>query len=505
MLSRLRLGGGITRRTTSSFINPPCLPHRTRALSCTPRLSSQGFKPTPTAPSPLQPPPPPGRPGIEAPPSAGEKPTFPPAWLRTTLVVAAIGGTLWAFYSWAQTRSGDLPLAQYLLTGRELNTTTFVPFTIVSREAVTADTFVLTLRPRHRTLGARSSAASRFHARRLDWLSDWSPWVWLTGAREHSNEAVYARAWEHGLWAVEVKQPQLQIVREYTPLPPPPPPEDEEDDPWETSRRSGDLRLLVHAVGGGEVSGYLARLRLGAVVELRGPHLGFDIKRRLGGGGGGQENQRRVVFLAGGTGIAPALQVAHALLDNSNSNSNSTDDDNNNNNKPSISILWANRQRGSLAPSSPVVRQLDDMARRHGDRLSLQTFVDEEKSFIDKKLVKAAVLPPPPPPPPAAAAATTAPPADSAPCPYHSEALLQRTATDPPADQGGGVCRCQPPSAGAGKDLMFVSGPDGFVKKFAGDKVWRDRLELQGPVGGLLGDLKKKNADKLGNWLVLKL
>ncbi|KLU93232.1 hypothetical protein MAPG_12169 [Magnaporthiopsis poae ATCC 64411] len=145
------------------------------------------------------------------------------------------------------------------------------------------------------------------------------------------------------------------------------------------------------------------------------------------------------------------------------------------------------------------------MARRHGDRLSLQTLVDEEKSFIDEKLVKAAVLPPPPKGTAAAAAATTAPPADSAPCPYHSEALLQRTATDPPTDKGDSLCRCQPPSTSAGKDLVFVSGPDGFVKKFAGDKVWRDKLELQGPVGGLLGDLKKKNVDKLGNWLVLKL
>ncbi|KAL8371834.1 hypothetical protein RB595_001569 [Gaeumannomyces hyphopodioides] len=487
MASKLRLGRAITQRTTFSFTNQPCLPHRTRALSSTPYLSSQGVKPTPATP-----PPAPAGPGGESPPPTAEN-SFPPAWLRNALVAAAVGGTLWGFYAWGQSRSGDLPLAQYLLTGRELNAATFVPFTLVSREAVTADTFVLTLRPRHRTLGARSSAASRFHARRLDWLSDWSPWVWLTGAREHSNEAVYARAWAHGLWAVEVKQPQLQIVREYTPLPPPHSEEEGEDGPWEASRRSGDLRLLVRAVDGGEVSSYLARLRLGAVVELRGPHLGLDVRRRLGDGGGGRgKEQRRVVFLAGGTGISPALQVAHALLDGDTTATADGDDGG----KPSVSILWANRQRGNLAPSSPVVRQLDHMARRHGGRFSLQTFVDEEKSFIDEKLVGAAVLP-------AKGTAAAAAPADSA-CPYHSEALLQRTATDPPADEGG-VCRCEPPSAGAGKDLIFVSGPDGLVKKFAGEKVWRDKLELQGPVGGLLGDLKKKNAEKLRNWLVLKL
>ncbi|EJT74047.1 hypothetical protein GGTG_07896 [Gaeumannomyces tritici R3-111a-1] len=493
MASKLRLGRAITQGTTFSFANPPCLPHRTRALSSTPCLSSRGPKPTPTAP-----PPAPAGPGVESPPRPAEGKPFPPAWLRNTLIAAAVGGTLWGFYAWGQSRSGDLPLAQYLLTGRELNDTTFVPFTIVSREPVTADTSVLTLRPRHRTLGARSSAASRFHARRLDWLSDWSPWIWLTGAREHSNEAVYARAWAHGLWAVEVKQPQLQIVREYTPLPPPPPVEggEEEEDPWEVSRRSGDLRILVRAVDGGEVSSYLARLRLGAVVELRGPHLGLDVKRRLGSGGGTErEKERRVVFLAGGTGISPALQVAHALLDG--------DDDNDANSKPSVSILWANRERRSLAPSSPVVRQLDGMARRHGGRLALQTFVDEDKTFIDGKLVAAAVLPAKSTAAAAAASAPAAPP-DGA-CPYHSEALLQRTATDPPANEGG-ACRCGPgASAGAGKDLVFVSGPDGFVNKFAGAKVWRDKLELQGPVGGLLGELKKKNAERLRNWLVLKL
>ncbi len=70
----------------------------------------------------------------------------------------------------------------------------------------------------------------------------------------------------------------------------------------------GLLRFLIRTVDGGEVSHYLARLGLGDTVELRGPHLGFDVPLRMGNAG-------QLVFLAGGTGIAPALQAIRAVLD----------------------------------------------------------------------------------------------------------------------------------------------------------------------------------------------
>ena len=51
------------------------------------------------------------------------------------------------------------------------------------------------------------------------------------------------------------------------------------------------------------MSTYLHRLPIGATIELRGPHVEYQIPSEV----------KNVIFVAGGTGIAPALQVAHAM------------------------------------------------------------------------------------------------------------------------------------------------------------------------------------------------
>ena len=60
-------------------------------------------------------------------------------------------------------------------------------------------------------------------------------------------------------------------------------------------------------------------------------------------------------------------------------------------------------------------------------------------------------------------------------------------------------------SCGSGKNLLFVSGPDGFIEYFAGAKRWANGMELQGPVGGILGRLKAQFPESMNDWLVLKL
>jgi hypothetical protein len=50
-----------------------------------------------------------------------------------------------------------------------------------------------------------------------------------------------------------------------------------------------------------------------------------------------------------------------------------------------------------------------------------------------------------------------------------------------------------------GKNVMFVSGPEGFVRLWAGPKQWRDGRELQGPLGGVLAKLNLKD------WEIVKL
>jgi len=67
----------------------------------------------------------------------------------------------------------------------------FTPFEIVSREEVSPTSIALTLRPRN-----------------------------LPASNDGRQLDPYREEWEEGIWSVEIKQPELQIARRYTPLPP---------------------------------------------------------------------------------------------------------------------------------------------------------------------------------------------------------------------------------------------------------------------------------------------
>ncbi|PNS14409.1 hypothetical protein CAC42_3695 [Sphaceloma murrayae] len=134
----------------------------------------------------------------------------------------------------------------------------------------------------------------------------------------------YDELWRDGTWAVTIKQPQLQVAREYTPLPPFPPPFDLQDVCQDSGSDSGqmaagrqhgilsdgntsnEIRLLIRKDG--ETSAYVHARKLGQDVELRGP------SRTLRQYGINEGKVDEIVFLAGGTGIAPAMQLAHGVL-----------------------------------------------------------------------------------------------------------------------------------------------------------------------------------------------
>ncbi|KAI1084140.1 hypothetical protein F5B20DRAFT_523810 [Whalleya microplaca] len=373
-----------------------------------------------------------------------------------------------------------------------INRTDFSPFTIVSKEQVSPTAFILTVRASSPTSSSTPSPSPRIE-----------------------------EAWRHGLWSVEIKQPQLQIARHYTPLPPSP------SSPSPSTPPS-DLRFLVRKLDHGELSSYLSKQPVGAQLWLRGPHRGFDVARRLGAASD-------IVFVAGGTGIAPALQVAARLLEHR------SDEE-----KPRVSILWANRkaadalgrtqgqggrrgwwaglwgapaEREEAAPSSEstLARQISALRANHPQHFQISYFVDEEGSFINAKDLTAALAP-------SLTSSSTAPstpnqlrPADPS-CPWHSAVALQRL---PDADDAGRAsqspspsslqCPCaQSPNAasdhGAGANLLCVSGPDGFVAAYAGPKRWHDGHEMQGAVQGLLGQIMRKRGKmEWGDWLVLKM
>lgn len=288
---------------------------------------------------------------------------------------------------------------------REFNPTSFTPCRILSREPVSSTSSILTLQS---SLGL-ASLKTKFN---------------------HPT-----------LWSLEAKQPQLQIARSYTPLPP----------LDSASQLDDNLRFLVRREKQGEVSNYLHRRQIGEDVELRGPTDDYTLP----------DHVSQVVFLAGGTGIAPALQVAHSLQD-----------------KARIGILWANRTREDCrgghsdnplssrpwylsiwggqpshqpenAPVHPIVNHLQSLKATSHGKLQVDYCVDAESSYITPKRI---------------------------------EQLMLR---DGPATPGSKV--------------IIVSGPEGFINHWAGPKTWANGRQVQGPLGGQLARMN------LQGWQVVKL
>lgn len=290
-----------------------------------------------------------------------------------------------------------------------LNDLTFTPFALENKETVSSTSAIFTLSQPHMPPG---------------FFEDW---------------------WKKGVWSIEIKQPQLQIARAYTPLPPL-----DGSDP-------DALRLLVRREQRGEVSGYIHRRPQGADIEVRGPAVEFELP----------EHVDQVVFLAGGTGIAPAIQIAHALGD-----------------KARISVLWASRSREDCqgghsddlvtpgwyatfarlftnsehravphgGEKSLIVKQLDAL-KQANSALSVDYFVDEESTYITPQNVRSAIAP----------------------------------------------ASNLPTTPGQGKQIILVSGPEGFINYWAGPKQWLNGREVQGPLGGALAHMNLKG------WQVVKL
>lgn len=350
--------------------------------------------------------------------SSPEPPTSSsqPRWLRLTLITATAVG-IGAYIRWTQeSRSGSTTL----------NPASFTPYYLVSRDPVSSTGSLFTLKP---------------------------------PGQDGNNLEVYNGAWKTGIWSVMFKQPQLQIGRDYTPLP-------------STSSDGDDecLRFFIRKDRFGEVSRYLHSLKIGAAVEVRGPRIECEIP----------SDTQTVLFIAGGTGIAPALQAGHTLL-------RRTDQTN----KPRIHILWANRRledcTGGLsdnvdtaaktqtswfsrifrsskpvitpAPSEVqdktkstlIVRELEALKAQYPGQFTVEYFVDEENRFIGKKSILD----------------------------------FAQTVTSS--------------SEARKRNLILISGPEGFISYMAGPKLWAQGMELQGPLQGVIKELGLKD------WAVWKL
>ncbi|MCJ1435119.1 mitochondrial peripheral inner membrane protein [Xylographa pallens] len=302
-----------------------------------------------------------------------------------------------------------------------IDPTTFKSFTLESKERVSSTSSIFTLSPTSKVIDSKT----------------------------------YDEAWQKGVWSVQIKQPQLQIARAYTPLPPLPPPGNDNG-----SRTTGKLSFLIRQDPKGEVSGYLHSLPQGATIDLRGPQVEYRVP----------DDVTEVLFLAGGTGIAPALQVAHTLYNTRKGRGV----------PPKMHILWANRRREDceggvndtpyrsssrlnawsniFAPKvessvkstpveqsnpSPMVLRLESLKKSQSDLVSVEYFVDEEQTRISEAMLKVALR--------------------------NSVTTSERSPH--------------------GRKLILVSGPDGFIEHFAGSKAWQNGKEVQGPLKGLLSQI----------------
>lgn len=298
----------------------------------------------------------------------------------------------------------------------------FVKYRLAAREDVSSTCAIFTLRP---VLGGKG----------VEWKGEGS---------------------ERAIQSVLFKQPQLQIARAYTLL------------PAEPGQADDELRFLIRKKKGGEVSSYLHRLETGAEVEVRGPNAEYVLPEKVA----------KVVFLAGGTGIAPALQAAKAVAGEADvhilwANRHGEDCEGGKSDTVSAGGSWAETFAGWFSPfgtpgkdakvqdaavekrpKSEIVRRLEALKRDGQGRVAIDYFVDDEERFI--KPIEATTL--------------------------------VRTSFSMAAD-----------TKPEGKNVMFVSGPEGFVKAWAGPKEWQNGNEMQGPLGGKLSKLDLKD------WEIVKL
>ena len=479
-----------------------------------------------------------------------QQPTPPPPpprrrWKRWAFVigtgVVALGAAVAVFFHLFEIHWGPLMVDYPLLDVERpqiLDPTEFRPFTLIFRGPVCpgSNMQILTVRPQQMPDIYSSDVASN-----------------------------YPGWWDQGLWHVEIKHPDIQVSRDYTPVLHLVTQLSRDEfaaihremglqdrrlankglvDPYfdqvgwvYLERAVCDLNFLVRPLEGGLVSRYLCGLPVGSTVYLRGPHPGFDFFSHIGIRSLREakeiqearaekmpheqdfhdqmrredHHEMRMVCIVGGTGISPALQAAQALelgLSSDEAAINNT-------------ILWGVRQSADLGNVPQPEEKLSQSIMADPEllayplrrllglmKVSTANFPDSYtlrwKTFVDEQGEQIQ-------PEDIKRALTDRPPnwppRKSLPvthphCPYHSRDSLKRS----PESDLKTHCRCQISSARIPrKHILLVSGPPGFVEQIAGPKEWSDGKQLQGPVAGILGKLEEENPGMLDEWLVLKM
>jgi hypothetical protein len=259
---------------------------------------------------------------------------------------------------------------------------------------------------------------------------------------------------ERAITSVEFKQPQLQIARSYTCL------------PQQDGQPVDALRFLIRREPKGEVSNFLHRLPTAAAVEVRGFRAEYVLP----------EHVASAVFVVGGTGIAPAMQAADILAG-----------------EADVHIVWASRRREDCiggcndTPSTtssrwafwPFSKTGGPVCAHDGDRPSIA-----EKGAIVSLLERLKER--------------SSSPGDGA-ARLHVDYYVDEEGKAVKLEDVKRILHRLSHGGNEGRKLIFVSGPEGFVRYWAGPKHWEGGKEVQGPIRGVLSTLDLKE------WEVIKL
>ncbi|KAF8427404.1 hypothetical protein EV426DRAFT_589890 [Tirmania nivea] len=233
--------------------------------------------------------------------------------------------------------------------------------------------------------------------------------------------------------------------------------------------------MLIKEEEGGEVSRWLFGLPVGAVVGFRGPRWEWIAPASWREG---EVKGKNVVFLAGGTGIAPAMQVCQAIIKDGARNPTfpiiitSIDTTTAGTTKPhtSCTILWAVRTPSDLP--HPILHELTHLAHlaaKYNISLTTIPHIDSHAQFITQADIQVALISPPSP--------HHHPRANS---PSWREWIMDLLGAGEKKHSGGDMHDPR-------DKYIFVSGPEGFIKFFAGEKG--EDGESQGSVGGVVREV----------------
>ncbi|GAV48176.1 hypothetical protein ZYGR_0I04730 [Zygosaccharomyces rouxii] len=159
--------------------------------------------------------------------------------LSGVLMMGAIGVSALSYYYYSILRQQQ---------SQELSPTHFIPYKISHKIDIDPSHFLLELTPLQR--------------QKVN--------LWSQMGSEH-------------LWSVEVKQPEIMVVRSYTPLPLQ---VDENQRELKAipdgSNGDGKFVLYVKQYGNGEVARWLHRLPLGHTIDVRGPFVEYELPKYEG-------------------------------------------------------------------------------------------------------------------------------------------------------------------------------------------------------------------------------